>query len=224
MRALLRRLLPPCFSKAILSRGLQHPSALVRHTTLATLSRLLAVARPLLADSDAAAAVAAADAGPVPAGTVDAAEWNSASSAPPSAIPSWASLPEVLRNAIRTQLPDPQVLVKLFCGLEGTALKPHSLPGSAAGAAPGPARGVVAEGAEAMEIDGEEADPEAVKEVGENGGGSLEKGGLGADELIAVELLAVLEFFGRWLPRATVDAHLDALVARLPPQVHPPFL
>ena len=41
MQAFIRQVLPPCLPRAVLSKGIQHPDALVRHTTLCTLLKVL---------------------------------------------------------------------------------------------------------------------------------------------------------------------------------------
>ncbi len=98
VRSHLRCCLPPALSKPVLSRGLQHASHAVQALTLDALAVLLRNAEAALAAAEHGAALAAA-------------------AGPPTAA-AWAGFHRRLAAAVRSRLPDLQLLLALHAALE----------------------------------------------------------------------------------------------------------
>lgn len=98
--------------QAILSKGVQHSSPMVRYVTLSTLGHLLRALEPIVSDMDRAMKlmgsghpkISDADGSGQPGQKEAAAEWEAAAGK--------------LRSSIRSRLPDPQALLALYVHLE----------------------------------------------------------------------------------------------------------
>ena len=106
--AVVRAAVPPSLSKAGLTRGLQHPTGLVRHATLCLLLQTLRAIRGRVARLEEAAREAAREAEREAARS---ATSSSRSPAPSDAAAAFAALAEQARRAALTVLPDPQALL-----------------------------------------------------------------------------------------------------------------
>ena len=106
--AVVRAAVPPSLSKAGLTRGLQHPTGLVRHATLCLLLQALRAIRGRVARLEEAAREAAREAEREAARS---ATSSSRSPAPSDAAAAFAALAEQARRAALTVLPDPQALL-----------------------------------------------------------------------------------------------------------------
>ena len=104
----MRAAVPPSLSKAGLTRGLQHPTGLVRHATLCLLLQTLRAIRGRVARLEEAAREAAREAEREAARS---ATSSSRSPAPSDAAAAFAALAEQARRAALTVLPDPQALL-----------------------------------------------------------------------------------------------------------------
>lgn len=169
VRSHLRCCLPPALSKPVLARGLQHASHAVQALTLDALAVLLRNAEPALAAAERGAALAAAAAAPTAA--------------------AWAGFHRRLAAAVRSRLPDLQLLLALHAALEkggqGQAAQEHGQGQQASGGKAGKQqqKGAAKKGQEddGMEVDldvgtgavgkGKDGVEEGEEEDEEGGGG-----------------------------------------------------
>lgn len=183
--------------QALLSRGVQHSSALVRYATLALLRQMLIVLGSVLADIHAAASAASRQSSP-----------NGEA---------WRAFQRRIVAAVRGHLPDPQALLAVHNTLEAQLQATHQ-PATAVSSGAEPPNSIPREGRAHPDADmdrteaHEAAEAVASFEALEGDGGTLS-----AAQLSMCHLLWLLGAYQRHLPQAMADTHFDP--SRLMPQV-----